>query len=217
MKSLNIIKSLFVAVVMLLAFAMSAQNNMKEITEVANKGKQDLLEVLKSGRDLNLGVSAEELEGASAGTPVKRQVLQFDALMKLDSNSRLSDIVDKEASMTSIVPFVKGSEVVTVVEVAEAKGELRLAGLGGMSLSSDLSAVMRASGSKNITAYEVPNLQTMIYAVGEDKGVKYYTSFQGNSIRQAVPASLLLPAVQAAAERFQKEYGSVLQKEQLVR
>lgn len=217
MKSLNIIKSLFVAVVMLLAFAMSAQNNMKEIAEVANKGKQDLLEVLKSGRDLNLGVSAEELEGASAGTPVKRQVLQFDALMKLDSNSRLSDIVDKEASMTSIVPFVKGSEVVTVVEVAEAKGELRLAGLGGMSLSSDLSAVMRASGSKNITAYEVPNLQTMIYAVGEDKGVKYYTSFQGNSIRQAVPASLLLPAVQAAAERFQKEYGSVLQKEQLVR
>lgn len=217
MKSLNIIKSLFVAVVMLLAFAMSAQNNMKEITEVANKGKQDLLEVLKSGRDLNLGVSAEELEGASAGTPVKRQVLQFDALMKLDSNSRLSDMVDKEASMTSIVPFVKGSEVVTVVEVAEAKGELRLAGLGGMSLSSDLSAVMRASGSKNITAYEVPNLQTMIYAVGEDKGVKYYTSFQGNSIRQAVPASLLLPAVQAAAERFQKEYGSVLQKEQLVR
>lgn len=217
MKSLNIIKSLFVAVVMLLAFTMSAQNNMKEITEVANKGKQDLLEVLKSGRDLNLGVSAEELEGASAGTPVKRQVLKFDALMKLDSNSRLSDIVDKEASMTSIVPFVKGSEVVTVVEVAEAKGELRLAGLGGMSLSSDLSAVMRASGSKNITAYEVPNLQTMIYAVGEDKGVKYYTSFQGNSIRQAVPASLLLPAVQAAAERFQKEYGSVLQKEQLVR
>lgn len=217
MKSLNIIKSLFVAVVMLLAFTMSAQNNMKEITEVANKGKQDLLEVLKSGRDLNLGVSAEELEGASAGTPVKRQVLQFDALMKLDSNSRLSDIVDKEASMTSIVPFVKGSEVVTVVEVAEAKGELRLAGLGGMSLSSDLSAVMRASGSKNITAYEVPNLQTMIYAVGEDKGVKYYTSFQGNSIRQAVPASLLLPAVQAAAERFQKEYGSVLKKEQLVR
>lgn len=217
MKSLNIIKSLFVAVALLLAFAMSAQNNMKEITEVANKGKQDLLEVLKSGRDLNLGVSAEELEGASAGTPVKRQVLQFDALMKLDSNSRLSDIVDKEASMTSIVPFVKGSEVVTVVEVAEAKGELRLAGLGGMSLSSDLSAVMRASGSKNITAYEVPNLQTMIYAVGEDKGVKYYTSFQGNSIRQAVPASLLLPAVQAAAERFQKEYGSALQKEQLVR
>lgn len=217
MKSLNIIKSLFVAVALLLAFTMSAQNNMKEITEVANKGKQDLLEVLKSGRDLNLGVSAEELEGASAGTPVKRQVLQFDALMKLDSNSRLSDIVDKEASMTSIVPFVKGSEVVTVVEVAEAKGELRLAGLGGMSLSSDLSAVMRASGSKNITAYEVPNLQTMIYAVGEDKGVKYYTSFQGNSIRQAVPASLLLPAVQAAAERFQKEYGSVLQKEQLVR
>lgn len=217
MKSLNIIKSLFVAVVMLLAFTMSAQNNMKEIAEVVNKGKQDLLEVLKSGRDLNLGVSAEELEGASAGTPVKRQVLQFDALMKLDSNSRLSDIVDKEASMTSIVPFVKGSEVVTVVEVAEAKGELRLAGLGGMSLSSDLSAVMRASGSKNITAYEVPNLQTMIYAVGEDKGVKYYTSFQGNSIRQAVPASLLLPAVQAAAERFQKEYGSVLQKEQLVR
>lgn len=217
MKSLNIIKSLFVAVVVLLAFTMSAQNNMKEITEVANKGKQDLLEVLKSGRDLNLGVSAEELEGASAGTPVKRQVLQFDALMKLDSNSRLSDMVDKEASMTSIVPFVKGSEVVTVVEVAEAKGELRLAGLGGMSLSSDLSAVMRASGSKNITAYEVPNLQTMIYAVGEDKGVKYYTSFQGNSIRQAVPASLLLPAVQAAAERFQKEYGSVLQKEQLVR
>lgn len=217
MKSLNIIKSLFVAVALLLAFTMSAQNNMKEITEVANKGKQDLLEVLKSGRDLNLGVSAEELEGASAGTPVKRQVLQFDALMKLDSNSRLSDIVDKEASMTSIVPFVKGSEVVTVVEVAEAKGELRLAGLGGMSLSSDLSAVMRASGSKNITAYEVPNLQTMIYAVGEDKGVKYYTSFQGNSIRQAVPASLLLPAVQAAAERFQKEYGSALQKEQLVR
>lgn len=217
MKSLNIIKSLFVVVALLLAFTMSAQNNMKEITEVANKGKQDLLEVLKSGRDLNLGVSAEELEGASAGTPVKRQVLQFDALMKLDSNSRLSDIVDKEASMTSIVPFVKGSEVVTVVEVAEAKGELRLAGLGGMSLSSDLSAVMRASGSKNITAYEVPNLQTMIYAVGEDKGVKYYTSFQGNSIRQAVPASLLLPAVQAAAERFQKEYGSVLQKEQLVR
>ena len=211
------IKALFVVGALLACSTIGAQDNMKSINDAANKGKQDLLEVLKSGRDLNLGVSADELEGAKPGTPVAHKVLRFDALMKLDSNSRLSDLVDKEASMTTIVPFMNGDKVVTVVEVAEMKGEYRVAGLAGMSTSQDLSMVMKASGSKNITVYEVPNLQAVIYVVNQQGTEMYYTNFQGNSLRRPMAAALLLPAVQAAAERFQKEYGAKLQKEQLVK
>ena len=217
MKTYKVIKSFMLTAMIIISSVMNAQDNMKAMMEAANQGKQDLMEVLKSGRDLNLGVSADELEKSSAGTPVAHKVLMFDKLIRLDSNSRLSDFVDKEASMTSIVPFMSGGKVATVVEVANVKGEYKVAGLAGMSTSNDLTTVMKASGSKSITAYEVPNLQTVIYAVDNQGTEMYYTSFQGNSLRQPMTAKLLLPAVQAAAERFQKQYGPALQKEQLVR
>ena len=217
MNTYRILKVAFFAVAVCISSALSGQNNDKAIMEAANKGKQDLMEVLKSGRDINLGVSADDLANAQAGTPVANQVLSFDRLTKADSTSRFVDMVDKEASSTSTVPLMNGGNVVTVVTVANVKGEYTVVGLGGMSSANDLNTVMKASGSKRITAYEVPNLQTVIYAVDQQGTQVYYTSFEGNSLRKPVPAALLLPAVQAAAARFQKEYGSALQKGELVR
>lgn len=217
MKTYRKIKVGFLAVVVCVSSALSGQNNDKAIMEAANKGKQDLMEVLKSGRDINLGVSADDLGNAQAGTPVAHQVLSFDRLIKADSTSLLADMVDKEASASSIVPLMNGGNVVTVVTVANMKGEYKVVGLGGMSSANDLNTVMKASGSKRITAYEVPNLQTVIYAVNQQGQEMYYTSFEGNSLRRPMTAALLLPAVQAAAARFQKEYGAALQKGELVK
>ncbi|WP_417612432.1 hypothetical protein [Owenweeksia hongkongensis] len=217
MKTYRKIKFGFLAVVVCVSSALSGQNNDKAIMEAANKGKQDLMEVLKSGRDINLGVSADELGSAQAGTPVAHQVLSFDRLTKADSTSRLADMVDKEASATSIVPLMNGGSVVTVITVANMKGEYKVVGLGGMTFANDLNTVMKASGSKRITAYEVPNLQTVIYAVNQQGKEMYYTNFEGNSLQRPVTVALLLPAVQKAAARFQKEYGAALQKGELVK
>lgn len=218
MKSFIIIKSVAIVVMMLFsAIAMSQNNSMKDAVEAAQKGKQDLLEILRSGRDLNIGVSADELERARAGTPVPRKMLNFDQMLNMKPDSDLSKMVKEAGSKSVIVPFGKNMDVATIVVVAPSEKGYEVAGLGGTSVAQDLSRVMKASGSSNIVAYEVPNLQTTIYAVTESGQGMYYTSFQGNSIRRGVSASALFPALQQAAQKFQQEYGDKVKDQRLVR
>lgn len=218
MKSYTLLKSIALVVALIFsAVAIGQDNNQKSMQEAAEKGKQDLLEILRSGRDLNLGVNAEELEGARSGKAVEHKILTFNDVQKINSMNNLEAAVDKNASIKMIVPFTNGNDVATVVVVAQGAEGYEVAGLGGASLAKDLSTVMKASGSNDITVYEVPNLAATIYAVNDGGQEMYYTSFQGNSLRRAVPASALFPALQSAAQKFQQQYGNKVKDQRLVK
>jgi len=184
--------------------------------EAANKGKADLIEVLKSNRNINLGVKLEDLEGSSTGKPITRMLLKFDNLLNLDNVRSLKSISESES--TTIVPFLKGGMVVTVVEVANDKEGWVVVGLAGMSMANDLNSVMKVVGEKPVTVYEVPNLEALIYTIQDNDRESYLTTLNERfSLRMVVTREELYPELQKAAREFQDMYGDMLKKEKLVR
>lgn len=206
------------ALISLLSYSQEKDMKTHFATEVeaANKGKADMMEVMKSGQNINLGVKREELEGASAGKPITRMVVKFDNLLQLDNVKSLRSISEGETS--TIVPFMKNGGVVTVVEVAKDKEGWTVVGLAGMSLSKDLNVVLRAASDKTLVVYEVPNLSTLIFTTDENGKETYYTSFNDKfSLRKGVSQTELYPELQRAAQDFQANYGDMIKKEKLVR
>jgi hypothetical protein len=217
----KIIKQLqLLALMLLVSIGLVAQDNsgmFKSAEEAANKGKQDLLEVLKSGRDLNLGVTADQLENAKPGTLVVRKMLDFDKLLNLSDLKSLDEAVIPMASQASIVPLMLDGKAVTVIEVMEVEGGWKLVGLGGSVLAKELTMVMQASKQKDVIIYEVPNLRTLVYETKENGREVYYTNYQGKSLRQPIPRAQLFELLQADAKSFQAEFGDKVKEKRLVR
>ncbi len=216
----NIVKQTALLLSMLfISSGIMAQENtqFKSAEEAANKGKQDLLEVLKSGRDLNLGVTADQLERSKPGKLVMRKMLSFEKLLDLSNAQSLDEIIAPMVSGASIVPFMLDGKVVTVIQVAEADGSWKLVGLAGEVLSKELTMVMQSSGSSEVIIYEVPNLRTQVYAVKKDGREVYYTNYQGNSLRQPIAQAKLFDMLQTDAKSFQAEFGDKIKEQRLVR
>jgi len=203
-----------------MSFCLVAQNDMqmfKSAVDAANKGKQDLLEVLKSGRDINLGVSAEQLQGATAGEPIAYQMLDFNATLEMSRVKNLSSIVKTDEPAKMFVPYMNNGKVVTVIEVAQRGEGWIVSGLGGAIITKQVNEVMAASGSKKIMIYEVPNLRAMVYTTGSGNDEMYYTNYLGGSLRQAVGKETLFNQLQADAKKFQDEFGDMVKEQRLVR
>jgi hypothetical protein len=228
----KIIKQIqLLALTLLVSFGLFAQENtgmFKSPEEAANKGKQDLMEVLKSGRDINLGVTADELGQAEPGKVVMRKMLDFDRLLNASRAGSLDEIIAPMGSYASVVPLMVNNKAVTVVEVMEMEGGWKLAGhgngrwlevggLGGSVLAKELTMVMQASKQSEIIIYEVPNLRTLVYEVKEGGREVYYTNYKGKSLRQPVSKAELFEMLQADAKAFQAEFGDKVKEQQLVR
>jgi hypothetical protein len=211
---------IFCAVALALSGISQTTNNMnsqfKTPEEAANKGKADLLEVLKSGRDLNLGVSAEELANAIAGKAIAKKQLNFEKLLNLENTKSLREVEGE--SLNTVVPMMLSGKVATIIEVRQTKEGWVVAGLGDMSLSRDLSTVLKVSGNEELIIYEVPNLQSTIYTAAKDDEEMYFTTITGNeSLRAQVSRAQLFPVLQAAAKDFEAEWGERVKKERLVK
>jgi hypothetical protein len=217
----KIIKQIqLLALTLLVSFGLFAQENtgmFKSPEEAANKGKQDLMEVLKSGRDINLGVTADELGQAEPGKVVMRKMLDFERLLNASTAGSLDEIIAPMGSYASVVPLMVNNKAVTVVEVMEMEGGWKLAGLGGSVLAKELTMVMQASKQSEIIIYEVPNLRTLVYEVKEGGREVYYTNYKGKSLRQPVSKAELFEMLQADAKAFQAEFGDKVKEQQLVR
>lgn len=186
-------------------------------TEAAESAKQDLLSVMEKNNDLKLGVSREDLQNANPGKNVKWMTLNYESLLRIDTNTRFSALVGDQ--MNTVVPMVNNGRVVTVVTLTQQSEGWSVSGLASAWQSEDLNTVRQASGSDNIVAYEVPNLQGVVYEVSADGGKQYFARVQDRfSLRQPVADSVLLPILKEEAMRWEKMHGDKLkQNEQLLR
>jgi hypothetical protein len=185
--------------------------------EAANKGKSDLLTLLRSRKDVALGFEEQTIEKAEPATPIRQFQITFEDLMAAGSFAGL-----KHNELATVVPLVAGDTVATVVGVVKGEAGWRVASLADKSLSSELDIVRKAAGSQaDIAIYNLPHSGVKVYGVtpagaGEAAAV-FYTNYTGFNLREAVPADPLLPVIKQDAAEFQRTYAEELKRRKLAR
>jgi hypothetical protein len=179
--------------------------------------KSDLLEVLRSNKNIALDINADALEKSQPTVPSKQYQLTFESLNATDSLHGFGDLSKNQLS--DIVPLVADNNVVTIVEIARDEKGYRVASLASKEIANELNAVRRAIGDSNqgeIIIYNLPNERSKLYGVMMNNTQMFFTSYPGFNIREAVPAQRLIPILKKDAAEFQRRYGDDLKKQKLV-
>lgn len=184
--------------------------------EAANKGKSDLLTLLRSRKEIALGLEEQSIEKSQTATPLKHYQITFEDLL---SANTLADLNRNE--LATVVPLVTDDAVTTIVEVAKDETGWKVASLADKSLSGELEAVRKTAGPQaDIVIYALPHSGAKVYGVAQapgGAGSVFYTSYPGFSLKEAVPAERLLPLLKQDAAEFQRKYSEELKQQKLVR
>jgi hypothetical protein len=185
--------------------------------EAANKAKNDLLTVLRSRKDVALGLEQQTIEKSQPATPIRQYQITFEDLASADSFTAL-----RKNDMATVVPLVADGAVATVVGVAKEEAGWKVASIADKSLASELDVVQKAVGRRSqIVIYDLPHSGEKVYAaiqpVTSGGGTILYTNYTGFNLKEPVPAERLLPVLKQDAAEFQRKYGEELKRQRVVR
>jgi hypothetical protein len=185
--------------------------------EAASKAKNDLLTVLRSRKDIALGLEQQTIEKSQPAAPVKQYQITFEDLASADSFTAL-----RRNELAVVVPLVADGTVATVVGVAKDEAGWKIASLGDKSLSSELDVVRKAVGPQTeIVIYDLPHSGEKVYAAMPPAtgggGTVLYTNYTGFNLREPAPAERLLQVLKQDAAEFQQKYGEDLKRQRVVR
>ena len=185
--------------------------------EAASKAKNDLLTVLRSRKEIALGLEQQTIEKSQPSTPIRQFQITFEDLASADSFTAL-----RKNELAIIVPLVADGTVATVVGMAKGEAGWRVASLADKSLASQLDVVRKAVGLvAEIAIYNLPHSGEKVYAAMQPAtgggGTILYTNYTGFNLREPVPAERLLPVLKQDAAEFQRKYGDELKRQRIVR
>jgi hypothetical protein len=185
--------------------------------QAANKAKSDLLTVLRSRKDIALGVEEQAIEKSQPSPPIRQFQITFEDLASADSFTAL-----RRNELATIVPLVADGAVATVVGLAKSEAGWKVASLADKSLASELDVVRKAVGPMaEIAIYDLPQSGEKVYAAMQPAtgggGTILYTNYTGFNLREPVPAERLLPVLKQDAAEFQRKYGDELKHQRVVR
>ena len=185
--------------------------------EAANKAKNDLLSVLRSRKDIALGLEQQTIEKSQPSTPIRHFQITFEDLASADSFTAL-----RRNELATVVPLVADATVATVVAVAKDEAGWKIASLADKSLASEVDVVRKAAGPQTqIVIYDLPHSGEKVYAAMQPAtagaGTMLYTNYRGFNLREPAPAERLLPVLKQDAAEFQRKYGDELKHQRLVR
>jgi hypothetical protein len=185
--------------------------------EAANKAKNDLLTVLRSRKEIALGLEQQTIEKSEPAAPVKQYQITFEDLASADSFIAL-----RRNQMATVVPLVADGTVATVVGVAQDDAGWKIASLADKSLASELDVVRKAVGPHTeIVIYDLPHSGERVYASMQPAtaggGTALYTNYEGFNLREPASAERLLAVLKQDAAEFQRKYGEELKRQKVVR
>jgi hypothetical protein len=185
--------------------------------EAANKAKNDLLIVLRSRKEIALGLEEQTIEQSQPAAPVKQYQITFEDLASADSFIAL-----RRNPQALVVPLVADGTVATVVGVVQDEAGWKIAFLADKSLSSELDVVRKAVGLQTeIVIYNLPHSGEKVYAsmkpVTAGGGTALYTNYKGFNLRESASAERLLAVLKQDAAEFQRKYGEELKRQRVVR
>ncbi|OEK08765.1 hypothetical protein A8C32_00360 [Flavivirga aquatica] len=205
MKNLTIYIS---SLIILLTTSLHAQNDSLE--KVIEKGKNDLIEILRTSKDqFNFGISPEALEQSKSASQIVYKEINIKRL--LDYNGQgIDGIISKEQKL--IIPFVNNSKVIATIGVVRSGKVTELINHRYRNELSELPNDIKDRGFENINIVYVPNLNTIVYM--DDN--KSYTSYKGRNIREAISTEKLITELKVDAQSFQKKYGDKIKEGKLL-
>jgi hypothetical protein len=160
--------------------------------EASAKAKSDLIDVLETNKDLDLGIDIEKLRNSQQARMIQYADVDFQKLLM--------------------------NSVVGVVEVGPEQGGWKVVGLGNKPIKEDLNtAGIELNPNADVTVYEVPNLQLYIYGVRKDASETYYLNFGQYTLRDSTSIQDFYPKLHESSIKFQRDYGEILKKEPLVK
>jgi hypothetical protein len=185
--------------------------------EAANKAKNDLLTVLRSRKDIALGLEQQTIEKSQPAPLLRQYQITFEDLASADSFTAL-----RRNELATIVPLVADGTVATVVGLAKGEAGWKIASIADKSLSGELDVVRKAVGpTAEIAIYDLPHSGEKVYAAVQPAtgggGTTLYTNYTGFNLREPVPAERLLPVLKRDAAEFQQKYGDELKRQRIVR
>ena len=204
---------------------MAAGNNkppsFATVEEAANDAKTDLLTVLRTQKNINLGLDEAAVEKSQPTKPIKHYQITFDELVSADATI----FTKARNEIATVVPLVADSKVVTVAGVGKDAEGWRVASVADKGISEDLNLLWRVSqdaAQGSVTIYDLPHSSVRIYAVTkvggsiESPNVTFYTNYPGFNMQEGVEAQRLLPPLQRDAAEFQRKYGEAVTNQEVV-
>ena len=196
---------------------MGRQTHFSAPQEAANKAKNDLLTVLRTRKEIALGLEQQTIEKSQPAAPVKQYQITFEDLAAADSFIAL-----RRNQMATVVPLVADGTVATVVGVAQDEAGWKIASLGDKSLASELDIVRKAvDPHTEIVIYDLPHSGEKVYASMQPATAggrtALYTNYEGFNLREPAAAERLLAVLKQDAAEFQRKYGEDLKRQRVVR
>lgn len=195
--------------------AVSEEKTFRTSEQAVSKAKSDLIQVLETRKDLNLGINLSKIRKAQQARPFRHVEVDFGKILVADSVASLMDIAASDKGM--IAPFVLDNEVVGIVKIGKVSNGWNVIGLGNKAITDDLNRTGLVRREEvPVTLYEVPNLQLMIYGVKGDREEEYHTNFERFTLKDSVTISELYPVMRQRALEFNKQFGNELKRTKLV-
>jgi hypothetical protein len=195
---------------------MNSKNIFQTPEEAIVKAKNDLIQVLETDKEIDLGIDVEKLRQAEQAKSVEYSDVDFEKLLKTENVQSLSEISLSPKAV--VAPFVFQNNFVAVVEVSKELSEWKISGLGNKPITEDLNAAgIPNSRDAQVTIYEVPNLEIFIYGVNMNGTETYHLNYGEFSLRDSVSGQQFYPLLRENSIRFQREYGDILKKEKLLK
>ncbi|MGB5942033.1 MAG: hypothetical protein WBG71_04070 [Leeuwenhoekiella sp.] len=181
-------------------FGWSQEN----LRETIDKAKKNLLEVLeRSEGQFNFGLEMSQVRSANPAQPIQFTDMEFENLLKYDQGK-----IDKLLKPTYklVVPMINSGRVITTISVAEKEQRYEVIELISQKYTKDLNDLPIAKddgGFRDLTIINVPNLNVLIYKLGE----KIFTEYGGRSLKEGVDTQQVMLELKKDAEAFVKQYG----------
>jgi hypothetical protein len=184
--------------------------------EAAAQARNDLIQVLETNKELNLGIDVATLRDSRPGKFIRYAEVDFDKLLTSKPVASLSELIRTDKSL--IVPFVTRNNVIGIAEVAKVSDGWKITALGNKKISDDLNAAKTVLEEKSdATLYDVPNLQLPIFGVKENSDERYFLQFEQFSLKEGVSLSAFFPLLQDRARQFDKRFGDQVRRQKLVK
>jgi hypothetical protein len=192
----------------------SIENVFKTPEEALNKGKNDLLVLLKN-KTINSTINLDALERSKPEAALAAYEVSFERLISSQ------DSLIENISMTSqktLTPLVDNNSVVTVITTSNKDNNWTLNEITNSKMSKDLTEIKNKFVGQNpqISLFEVPNINASIYEVKLGERSLYFTDYNGNSLINPISKSELLKTIRTDAMVFQRMNGELLKKRPLL-
>ncbi|GAB0155108.1 hypothetical protein CHRYSEOSP005_03680 [Chryseobacterium sp. Alg-005] len=192
------------------------ENNFTTSDDAVNKGKADLISILKNNKEFNLNMDAAALERSKPEASISVFDVNFEKLLRSDSIALTSIAEESRKSQT---PLVDNTKVITVISTSKSEKGWQLDEITDNVRVSDLTEIKGQFNNINvkIAVFEVPNINATIYEVSVDGRKLYYTRYNGRSLKQPLSEGEILKQIRTDAQIFQRQFGDELKKSKLVK